>query len=172
MESACGERQIQIANLYSQYSQRILAFIASRIDNYGDAENLAQDVWLKILENGCYIIEETAQSFVYKVAANVVYDYLRRRYARPVFEHAPDQWEDIAVAETPQETLEAMQLAEFESMRVEEMPLQRRVIYVMSRYEGRAVPEIARELSLSLRTVENHLRLGRHDVRNYIRALA
>lgn len=42
----------------------------------------------------------------------------------------------------------------------------------MSRYEEKSVGDIADELSLSLRTVENHLRMGRRDVREYIAAIA
>ncbi len=40
----------------------------------------------------------------------------------------------------------------------------------MSRYEEKSVEDIASELSLSFRTVENHLRLGRRDVRQYMSA--
>lgn len=172
METTTASRHIQIENLYRAHSQRIFAFIASRIDSRADAENLSQDVWMRILDNGCEIIEETALSFLYRIAVNLINDYLRQRYARPVFEAAPDQWNDIAMAETPLETLEAAQLAEIELSRVENMPPQRRIIYMMSRFDDQPVQEIASKLSLSLRTVENHLRLGRHDVRDYMRALA
>lgn len=61
-------------------------------------------------------------------------------------------------------------MAQAEQRRVECLPRQRRIIYVMSRYEEKSVEDIASELSLSFRTVENHLRLGRRDVRQYMSA--
>lgn len=172
METESNPGQIQIDKLYLEYSKRIFGFICSRIDNRADAENLAQDVWVRVIEHSDELIEETIGAYIYRIASNIVNDYLRQRYARPSFDLADDHWNDIAMLETPQETLEAMQLAEIERNRVECLPPQRRTIYIMSRYEEKAVLDIARELSLSLRTVENHLRLGRHDVRSHIRALA
>ena len=38
----------------------------------------------------------------------------------------------------------------------------------MSRYDDKSVDDIAGELSLSFRTVENHLRMGRRDVRAFM----
>jgi RNA polymerase ECF-type sigma factor len=41
----------------------------------------------------------------------------------------------------------------------------------MSRYEEKTTEEIADYLALSKKTVENHLRLGRRDVRQYMAAI-
>lgn len=172
METKPEAKTVQIDALYRKYWQKILGFISSRIDNRADAENLAQDVWVRIIESESEIYADTAQSYIYKIAVNIINDYLRQRYARPVFEVSEDLWNEIAMVETPQETLEAMQLAQIERERVKCLPPQRRIIYMMSRFEELPVLEIADRLSLSSRTVENHLRLGRHDVRDYIKALA
>ena len=42
----------------------------------------------------------------------------------------------------------------------------------MSRYDDMPVSDISERLSLSARTVENHLRLGRSDIRSYMSAIA
>jgi RNA polymerase sigma-70 factor (ECF subfamily) len=39
----------------------------------------------------------------------------------------------------------------------------------MTRYEELPVSDIADRLQLSVRTVENHLRMGRKDVRDFMR---
>ena len=39
----------------------------------------------------------------------------------------------------------------------------------MRRFEGKSYSDILGELNPSARTVENHLRIGRHEVREFIK---
>lgn len=43
------------------------------------------------------------------------------------------------------------------------------LIYTLNRFENKTSPEIANELNLSCRTVENHLFLGRREMREFFR---
>jgi DNA-directed RNA polymerase specialized sigma24 family protein len=60
-------------------------------------------------------------------------------------------------------------LMAMERTRLAAMPEQRRLIYTLNRFEDKSSPEIASELELSCRTVENHLFLGRRDMRDFFR---
>ena len=60
-------------------------------------------------------------------------------------------------------------LQALERERVARLPEQRRKIYLLARFEGKEVSEIARQLNLSSRTVGNHLYISRKEVREYIR---
>ena len=48
------------------------------------------------------------------------------------------------------------------------MPPQRRQVFKMSRFQQRSSDEIARELGLSVRTVEKHIQLALQDIRKYL----
>ena len=67
---------------YVKHYHRVLGFISSRINSKEDAENLTQDVWLRLLEYDRPISEDTIISLLYTVACNLVNDYLRRLYRR------------------------------------------------------------------------------------------
>ena len=56
-----------------------------------------------------------------------------------------------------------------EKYRLSLLPPRRRTIYAMSRFEDKSISDISAELNLSHRTVENHLRIGRHEVREFIK---
>ena len=172
MEAQAASTTISIDALYRKYADRIFNFIRSRIENTEDAENLSQDVWMKLLENNSEISQETASSYIYKVATNLVNDYLRRIYVRNEARQEVEERYTERECITPMQEYIAREIAFFEMSRVECLPLQRRTIYKMSRFDDMAIGDIAQALSLSFRTVENHLRLGRRDVRNFIAAIA
>lgn len=160
-----------IAARYVTDYDRVLRFIAQRVTDNAEAENLAQDVWLKLLECDRPINEATLTSLIYTVARNIVNDYLRHLYIVQDAHGELRQSESIYAQDMESEVV-ARDLALHEQVRVRCLPAQRRIIYVMSRYEEKSVDEIAAALELSNRTVENHLRLGRKDVRAHMTAIA
>ena len=67
-----------------------------------------------------------------------------------------------------EEELYAKELEFLISVAVEKMPPQRKQIYRMSRVDGLSNDEIAARMSISKRTVENHLTLALADIRKII----
>ena len=112
----------------------------------------------------------TVKSFFFTAVRNIMWDYLYRRYKRHeiddyLMETTPTSSEDTV------KQIEANDLRQWENFFSDRMPAQRRLIYCMSRYDEMSVSEISERLDLSIRTVENHLRLGRHYVREEIRKI-
>lgn len=172
METIREGRDTYIARLYSENFDKILNFITARINDAWRAEDLAQDVWLRLLTSTKEISADTALPYIYTIARNLINDYLRSYYsAQEAGTEMARTVSDTNYVDAECEMI-ADEIAEIEQKRVERLPAQRRIIYVMSRYEEKCVGDIAAELSLSLRTVENHLRMGRRDVRKYIAAIA
>lgn len=158
-----------VAEAYTAHYSRVLRYIQSRINNVWDAENLAQDVWVKVITNDQPLQPQTVVSYLYTIARNLVNDYLRRLYSVSmshddyVMEVNGDYTDDSLETE-----LAARELAGLEHQRVECLPPMRRTIYIMSRYDDMTVDDISARLDLSKRTVENHLRLVRKDVRSFL----
>ena len=71
--------------IYDQYAQRIFRFIKIKAQNQEQAEDLLQDVFVKIwtampnfrIEGGNF------QAWAYKIASNTINDYLRKIYRQP-----------------------------------------------------------------------------------------
>ena len=111
---------------------------------------------------------DTVKFFIYTISRNLVNDYLRRFYKKQeissyMYDHAETCTNDA------ESRIISDDLAALEQCKLSVLPTQRRKIYTMSRFEDKSIADISSELNLSHRTVENHLRIGRHEVREYIR---
>ena len=78
---------------------------------------------------------------------------------------------DFAVTSSneTEEAIIADDLASAEQRRLAIFPEQRRIVYTLSRYGDKIAIEIAEALQLSRRTVENHLFIGRREMREFFR---
>lgn len=157
-----------IAAAYTDYYQKVLVYIASRINRPQEAEDLTQDVFLRLLDYQPMIQCSTVKYFIFTIARNIVTDYIRHYY---VHKQATVCLYDQVITYTneTEEALVTEDLAKMERRILENFPSKRKMIYGLSRYDEKSIEEIAEELQLSPRTVENHLFLGRKLMRTALR---
>ncbi len=79
-----GTAEVLIVSLYEQYYDRIVRYIFVRINNQSEAENLAGDVFLKVLQSlkSYRGNKEQIQFWLFRIAHNVVVDYIRKMSKR------------------------------------------------------------------------------------------
>lgn len=132
------------------------------------AEDLTQDVFVRLWGVRQTICEATIKSFVFTVANNIIIDHLRRYMHRKAYndymtcfgEHSSDATTERVMADD---------LAESELRIVTAMPPKRRKVYMLSRFDGMSIDDIATELGMGRRTVETHLFIGRRAMRRELR---
>ena len=157
-----------IARTYEDYRPQVHRYIYSRINDWLEAEDMTQDVYLRLLECRSMLREETIKDFIFTIARNLITDYLRRYYKRQEVTSYIYDTRETVTNETESRIL-ADDLAACERQRMRLLPPQRGKIYRLSRYEDKSVADISAELQLSVSTVENHLRISRKEVRAYMR---
>lgn len=74
------DKQARLAGLYEEYYDRIARYACTRIGNQSDAEDIAGEVFLKALDSLDSFKEQgpPMQVWLFKIAHNLVVDYLRR----------------------------------------------------------------------------------------------
>ena len=74
--------------IYTQYRDKVFGFVRSKIVNQTEAEDIVQTVFLKVYSNLDKYDETKASlsTWIYTITRNTVYDYLKAKRDRPVFE--------------------------------------------------------------------------------------
>lgn len=168
METTINSSDNIITRSYEEYHQVILNYITYRIAHRYEAEDLTQDVFVRLMDYKQMLRPDTVKYFLFTIARNIVIDYIRRYYKKQEIDGYLYDTMSASTNET-EEKIIGDDLMAMERMRLATMPKQRRLIYTLNRFEGKASPEIAGELNLSCRTVENHLLIGRRDMREFFR---
>lgn len=164
-----GEKTVNlVSETYIRYKEHLLYYVFRRIGDYEDARDITHDVFLRMMEYGGMPRPDTVKSFMFTVARNLVTDYMRRMAVRQ--EACAYMTEGLdARAGDVESRVCAKEISCLEIKKVRSLPAQRRVIYMKSRFGGLTSEEIAAEMSLSKRTVEGHLLMGRKQVREFIK---
>lgn len=143
--------------LFERYAPRIYQFSLSYLKNEQDAEGLVQEVFLKIWEKREKLDStKNIKAFIFKIAVNSIYDLIRRRNIEHAFQDFTRAQENSHTDTTWHTVIWDEMLMSLDEL-VKQMPEQRRRIFLLSREKGLSNDEIARELNLSKRTVENQL---------------
>lgn len=157
-----------IADSYASYHRQVYLYIYYKVNSQEEAEDISQDVFLRLMEYKQMLRPDTVKFFIYTISRNLVNDYLRRYYKKQEISSYMYDRAETSTNETESRII-SNDLAALEERKLSVLPTQRRKIYAMSRFEDKSVADISTELNLSQRTVENHLRMGRHEMREYIK---
>ncbi len=168
MEDLKATTPCLITDSYKEYYTSVCSYIYYRINNWETARDLSQDVFLRLMDYKQMLRPDTVKYFIFTIARNLLNDYLRRYYKKQeitsyIYDHA------ITYTNETESLIIAKELSLLEKHKLGMLSDQRRKIYTMNRFEEKSISEISTELSISPRTVENHLFVSRKVVRDFIR---
>ena len=154
---------------YLKYKEYIKNYIAIRICHPHEAEDLAQDVFVRLWEHRAFVNKDTVWSLLFTIARNIVTDKIRRYYKQEDFvAYIYNRMGDTS-RNTTEDTIHFRELKKMHDLVMEALPVKRRQIYELSFNHELSCPAIAGKLSLSPRTVECQLLLARKTVRTYLK---
>lgn len=155
--------------LFREHEHKLYAFVVKVLRSDAQAKDIVQDVFLKLWTIREQLHEiENMDAFLYRLTENKVYDYLRAAATRE--KTRLELWRRLQAAghDTP-DHLEAREYHALIQQAIQQLPPQRKTIYLLSKQEGMKQQQIAEELQLSPHTVRNHLAEAFKSIRNYVR---
>ena len=136
----------------------LMKFFSRRINIAADAEDLVQEVFLRLSKPGRLSSVENCEAYVFRTAANLIRERHRSRTSRGLnleVELDCEITEDECFV--PERILLAKDEIESVIIVLNELPERTRVIFILQRFEGFSHPEIAQRLRISKSAVEKHM---------------
>jgi RNA polymerase sigma-70 factor (ECF subfamily) len=176
-------REDAFRELVRRYERPVFSLIFRMVRDSATAEDLAQDTFIKVLNNiDKYRPEFKLSSWLFKIANNVTIDHLRRRQldtismdGSPHASTASDvESTSFDVASTGENALDEMESKELGSAierAIASLRPEYRSCILLRHVEGRSYEEIAATLDLPLGTVKTYIHRARHELRQQLEHL-
>jgi RNA polymerase sigma-70 factor (family 1) len=141
--------------LYKEYSSRLYRFAIGYLKSEAEAEELVQEVFTIIWEKRADLKEELSfKSFLFTIAFNIIRKHFRTKmYLCEYLKTGTG--DDIDLQTTQKVTYDS--LYHYLTGLVNQLPARRKEIFIKSRFEGHTITEIAEDMKISHKTVENQL---------------
>lgn len=144
-----------------QYGESLHAFIRGKVNNAEDAEDLLQEVFIKISNSQKLSRVENLGSYIFAIAANSVCNKYRNVASRSASQSISiESVELIDDTHNPEDMLEAAQKIGAVWKRVNTLPPRCKQAFLMRLVEGNSYKVIAREMNISTSAVEKFISKG------------
>lgn len=146
--------------VYLEYAPMLLRFAEKFVSSFF-AEDIVHDVLLKLWDRQVFLLPENElKRILYAAVRNACIDHLRRlNMEQEIMDHRAIQLklDELDFFEASDELFMRKDLLDFLMSKVDELPERSREIFRLSYVNGLKAAEIAEQLNLSVRTVENQL---------------
>ena len=158
--------------LFRTYYQPLCRYAYTFLQDKEDAEEIVQSTFLLVWEKReSLAIRTSVKPYLYAMVRNACLNVLKHNKIKE--RHAG---EELAMADKGHDavmhTVSSNELEHRIRLAMEELPDQCRVVFKLSRFEELKYSEIAEELNISIKTVENHmgkaLRIMREQLKDYL----
>lgn len=156
--------------VFRDYYKPLVRYGNTFLKDSDETEDIVQQVFVSLWEKRTQLdIHTSIRAVLYKSVQNACLNKIKHLKVRSVYA------EDWKATQQMEETSDSVQVNELNSriqMAVESMPEQCGRIFKMSRFEQLRYQEIADELGLSVKTVENQmgkaLKIVREELKDYL----
>lgn len=157
--------------VYHQYQHRLYAFVYQKTNSHYLAEEVVQQVFIRLWEKRNALPDGVLLSTqLFQIAKTILVDELRKEAVKK--NHISGWAHSSAAPVTENKQLELRDSMEHMVRTINAMPPMRKTVFNMRRQRGLSYKEIATELAISPKTVENHIARAIKQLREAIQVLS
>ncbi|HEU4472780.1 MAG TPA: RNA polymerase sigma-70 factor [Flavisolibacter sp.] len=162
-----SDRYHRFEEVFREHYNSLANYALSILRNEHDAEDVVQEVFIRVWQNNPEVIA-TAEARYYLITAtrNAAISHLRKQAGRQFVDPETAGLQHQAPEEAGNSHADPMDLA---AKALQTLPPQCRLIFTMSRFGQLTYQQIAEELGLSVKTVDNQVGKALRLMRDYAR---
>lgn len=154
-------------HIWNTFHTQLKGFILKRVPNQDEAEDILQDVFLKIHTHLHTVRDEDKLvGWMYQIVRNAIYDSFREQ--RPLVKDVSDSYDEYALAEDiPEESVIAELLPCLTEM-VNRLPADYRQAIVLTEYEGLSQKQLSERLDISYSGAKSRVQRAREKLKTML----
>lgn len=165
-----GDRQI-FEHLFRTYYQVLCNYACTLVKDMDEAEEIVQNVFYTIWKKREELQIGSLKSYLYRAVHNDAMNKLK--HAKIKMNYAEDYRKTTGAGiDSASQTIDAKELSQKIHEAIGDLPEQCGLVFRLNRFENKKYAEIAAELGISIKTVENPmgkaLRLMREKLKDYL----
>jgi len=155
--------------VFREYYAPLCRYCIQFVRRHEIAEEIVQEQFISLWEKREAIdIHTSINAYLYKSIKNKSIDYLKSKYAKLKF----DETNELVIIEdnnNPQENIELKETSRILESAINQLPEKCYAVFSLSRFGGFSNKEIAAELNISIKTVENQVTIAIRKIKDFLK---
>lgn len=162
-KSVCEQKTYE--QIFNSHSETLRNFIYYKCGDIQQAEDIAQNAFIKLWDNCSKVVFEKAKSFLYTVARNNFLNEVAHK--KIVLEHQVHLTKSTT-NESPEFLLEEKEFMAKLKRVIADLPEKQREVFLLSRIDRKKYSEISDIVGISVKAVEKRMSLALITLREHI----
>ena len=146
--------------VFGHYSRELHRYLLRRLRRPEDADDLAQEVYMRLLRMNQHTLVRTPLAYLYGIAAHVLADFHKAKSQHHTEEEIADVTEIIE-----DDLAERLNLQQQLQRALAQLPPTHAAVLLAHKRDGLSYEEVARELNLSVHTVAIYVKQAKARIR-------
>ncbi len=144
---------------FRKYYEKLIKIALLYVRGYSNAEDIVSDVFVKILKRKHQLHKiDRLDGYLFLMVKNQCLDFLKKNINQSHFQQLDEDEDHYFYGEADlRKDMDGMELRDIIYQCVEKFPPRRKMVYKLIKEDGLRYKEVAEILSISPKTVENHL---------------
>jgi RNA polymerase sigma-70 factor, ECF subfamily len=165
MNMTVSDSELSIRQLFNEYFHQLVFSSFRIVNDYHQAEDIVQDVFVKIWQNFDRIDQkDELKSYLFRAVHNSSLNFLRHMKVKQKYMAQTDD-PNLAVVKPIEDTITENETNNRIHRAVNKLPDTWKEAFILSKYDKLKYHEIAKEMGISQKTVEKYISKSLHFLR-------